>query len=370
MPSKSSSNADKPGEKLLWVRSDVPDSPGEREEIIRASHRAKADLVIIRSEDISRAKDIGVKRIGIVSSKGSTSDDVTVLTPDPSLSGPGPKEVAMVSISGGSDQDMAIELAGTYNALVVDCRDWRVIPLENLVAACQRTGCQLMATVSSAEEAEIALGVLEKGVDGVVLQVGDLEEVEKTAELVRPGRNRIDLVEAEVTEIRSAGSGDRACVDTCSILEPGEGMLIGSQANGLILVHGETITTEYVEARPFRVNAGAIHSYILDIDDKTRYLSDLRSGDASLVVGSDGSTRLVTVGRIKIETRPLVLIGARFGDHSFRAILQDAETIRLVKPGGDALSIKDLKEGDKILAYISGMARHFGMAVEEKLIER
>jgi 3-dehydroquinate synthase II len=276
----------------------------------------------------------------------------------------------MISISGGSDQDRAIELAGVYGTIVVDCQNWQVIPLENLVAACQRTGCQLMATVSSPEEAETALGVLEKGVDGVVLRPRGLDDIRGTVDLIRPGRGMIGLIEAEVVGFQSVGSGDRACVDTCSILDPGEGLLIGSQADGLVLVHGETITTEYVEARPFRVNAGAIHSYVLDVDDKTRYLSDLRSGDPSLIVGADGSTRIVTIGRVKIETRPLLLIEARYGDHSFRAILQDAETIRLVKPDGDAISVKDLKEGDHIMAYVSGQARHFGMAVEEKLIER
>ncbi|MBU7004066.1 MAG: 3-dehydroquinate synthase II [Theionarchaea archaeon] len=370
MPSKSSNDDETVDDKLLWVRSDLAESPDERGDIILAAHRAKADLVIVRAEDLSRAKEIGAIRIGVVSSNGSPSDDITVLIPDPSPSGHEAGQVAMVSIASGSDQEKAIELAGIFATLVVDCQDWTVIPLENLVAACQKTGCQLMATVSSAEDAETALGVLERGVDGVVLQTRDVEQVGKTADIVRPGRNLIDLVEAEVEEIRSVGSGDRACVDTCSILDPGEGMLIGSQANGLILVHGETITTEYVEARPFRVNAGAIHSYILDIDDKTRYLSDLRSGDTSLVVGADGSTRPVTVGRIKIETRPLILIGVRSSDRSFRAILQDAETIRLVKPGGEAISVNDLKKGDKILAYVSGVARHFGMAVEEKLIER
>jgi 3-dehydroquinate synthase II len=370
MPSKSSSEMDESADRLLWIRSDSIKSQEKRDSIISAAIDSKADLIIVSPGDLKRVGELGGSRLGIVSKEMPPPEGVSILNPDPTPDGPGPRDVAMVTISGGHDQERAIELAGSYGTILVDCRDWQVIPLENLVAACQRTGCQLMATVSSASEAETALGALEKGVDGVVLETDDPEELKSTATLLHPNRGIVELIEAEVVEVRPAGSGDRACIDTCSLLDPGEGLLIGSQANGLVLVHAETITTEYVEARPFRVNAGAVHSYVLDPGDKTRYLSDLRSGDTSLVVGPDGSTRLVTIGRVKIETRPLILVEARFGDHSFRMILQDAETIRLVRPGGEAVSVKEIEPGDRILAHVSEKARHFGMAVEEKLIER
>jgi 3-dehydroquinate synthase class II len=32
---------------------------------------------------------------------------------------------------------------------------------------------------------------------------------------------------------------DRVCVDLCSLLQPGEGMLVGSFARALFLVHSE-----------------------------------------------------------------------------------------------------------------------------------
>jgi 3-dehydroquinate synthase II len=37
---------------------------------------------------------------------------------------------------------------------------------------------------------------------------------------------------------------------------------------------------------------------------------------------------------------------------------------------GEALSITSLKPGDKVLAYAEHSGRHFGMKVEESLIER
>ena len=40
-------------------------------------------------------------------------------------------------------------------------------------------------------------------------------------------------------------------------LEIGEGIVGGSSSKSMVLVHGETIDSEFVPTRPFRVNAGA-----------------------------------------------------------------------------------------------------------------
>jgi 3-dehydroquinate synthase II len=50
--------------------------------------------------------------------------------------------------------------------------------------------------------------------------------------------------------------------------------------------------------------------------------------------------------------------------------MQNAETIRLVDPDGRAISITNLKPGDKVLAHIEKTGRHFGIKVDETLIER
>ena len=55
--------------------------------------------------------------------------------------------------------------------------------------------------------------------------------------------------------------GDRACLDTCTQMSPGEGMLVGNTASGFFLIHSESIENPYVAARPFRVNAGAVDAY-------------------------------------------------------------------------------------------------------------
>jgi 3-dehydroquinate synthase II len=179
----------------------------------------------------------------------------------------------------------------------------------------------------------------------------------------------LDLVSATISKIKPLGSGDRVCIDSCSILEIGEGMLVGSQSNGLFLVHSESVESEYVAKRPFRVNAGSVHSYIMAAPNKTQYLSELTSGDEILTVKSTGETRKVVLGRVKIEVRPLVLVEAEYEGKMYGIILQNAETIRLVSEG-KPVSVVDLAEGDSILMFIEKGGRHFGIKVDENIIEK
>lgn len=59
---------------------------------------------------------------------------------------------------------------------------------------------------------------------------------------------------------------------------PGEGLLVGSFARITFLVHSECAVSKYVGSRPFRVNAGPVHSYIVGGGGETRYLSELCTG--------------------------------------------------------------------------------------------
>jgi 3-dehydroquinate synthase II len=150
----------------------------------------------------------------------------------------------------------------------------------------------------------------------------------------------------------------------------GEGMLIGSYSKGLFLVHSESLESEYVASRPFRVNAGPVHAYVMTPDNKTRYLSEIEAGDEVLIVDKEGNSKNVVVGRVKIEKRPLMLVEAEYNGTILRTLLQNAETIRLVKENGTPISVSELKVGDKIMVYLDPHARHFGMAIEESIIEK
>ncbi|MDG6954491.1 MAG: 3-dehydroquinate synthase [Nitrososphaerota archaeon] len=282
--------------------------------------------------------------------------------------GEGENKARWIKVARASDVDRAVAASTSRLAfVVVECANWKIIPLENLIAEFRRRGRKLYAYADSKEQIETAFAVLERGVDGVVIPPSSVAE----ARGVSGRRAKLALEPAEVTRIVDAGVGDRACVDTTSQLEVGEGMLVGSRGGFFFLVHGETIPSEYIATRPFRVNAGAVHSYTLTSDGKTRYLSELEPPDRVTIVSSGGASREASVGRVKIERRPLVLVDAKSGTGSGAVILQKAETIRLVRPSGDAVSVTELKAGDVVLVHTeAARARHFGVEVDEHIDEK
>ena len=211
--------------------------------------------------------------------------------------------------------------------------------------------------------------VLELGVDGVILETDDVKQVENSYDLL--DNPTFDLQYAEIMELKDVGMGERVCVDTVSMMTMGEGMLIGSKSNFLFLIHNESIGSSYTSPRPFRVNAGAVHCYTAMSDGTTKYLSELEAGVEILVVNKDGTSRKSTVGRSKIESRPMKLVKAQIDVYKGSVILQNAETIRLITSDNKLVSVTDLKVGDKVLACtktISG--RHFGMPVDEFILEK
>ncbi|MEM2043105.1 MAG: 3-dehydroquinate synthase II, partial [Nitrososphaerota archaeon] len=211
--------------------------------------------------------------------------------------------------------------------------------------------------------------VLERGVDGIVVPRDLLSELHYVRELVETPR-RLELRAARVKDVVGLGPGERACVDTNSLLRPGEGMLVGNMARMLFLVHNESIGSRMTPPRPFRVNAGSVQCYVLGPSERTYYLSELRSGSRVLMVSVDGSTRIVSVGRVKVERRPLVNVIAEVNGVTGSVALQKAETIRLVSPKGEVLDVTSLSQGDEVLVRVSEKAaRHMGIAVEEFIDE-
>ena len=275
-------------------------------------------------------------------------------------------DVEFIDITSKADEDAAAAVPGA-KILVLKMLDWTIIPIENLLA---RRGANLMVQVENSHQAKLMAEILEKGVDGVVLNTADINEIKKTADIIRGITEKIPLVTATITAVKQLGMGDRACLDTCTQMTLGEGMLVGNTASGFFLVHSESIDNPYVASRPFRVNAGAVHAYTLVAGGKTKYLADLKAGDEVLIVDYTGSSQVAYLGRNKIEKRPMMLVEAQADNIGISLVMQNAETIRLVDPQGKAVSVTTLKHGDKVLAHVEKVGRHFGMKVEETLIER
>ena len=277
--------------------------------------------------------------------------------------------VPEIVLRGPEDYERIIAAARMgAKSIIVRAGDLRIIALENLIADLAPLGTRIIAAASPLE-IETLSGVLEKGVDGIIVSVNSPDEVDLVVDQVL-APSRLELGEAEVVEVRDVGLGERACIDTTSILSAGEGMLVGSTSSLLALIHNESPGSALTAPRPFRVNAGAIHSYTLAPDGSTKYLSELRAGDRVLIVSKRGA-RVVSIGRVKIERRPLRLIRIGMGDIEGSVIIQNAETIMLLAPDEALIPATEIKPGDRILAHTPKVkARHFGRAVDEFIIER
>lgn len=358
------------------------------------------------------------------------------------------------AVSSPEDVQDVARLAGVEPLVVVDCQSanrnkdddaWRIIPAENLVAAYgSKPESSLFFFADSFLDARAVLEALHVGVDGVVLRTEDPGEARALARYVSENAfgarvtnektipsveervsetssssddqkgdrrrtdidRRIDFARAAVTRVEIVGLGDRVCVDCTSAFSPGEGLLVGSFARGLFLAHSECVSSfGYVNTRPFRVNAGPLCSYVLLPGGKTGYLSELKAGDEVLCVKSDGSWSTKTVGRVKIETRQMVLVeatlvdgecdlddeeedggdddsGSDDGDDflcvdtpdgtmratTYSVLLQNAETVRLVCDAatGDSVSVSAMRVGDGVLVHRMAGGRHTGIEIAEE----
>ncbi len=213
--------------------------------------------------------------------------------------------------------------------VVIEVKDWKIIPLENIIAKLHKIHTKIFTIARNPKEARKMFSILDIGVDGVIFNTGSINEVREA--LVYLGSKSFELRSAKIIDIQEVGDGERVCIDTASMLNRGEGMLIGNRANFLFLVHNESVGSSFTSPRPFRVNAGAVHCYTLSPDGTTKYLSELETGVEVLVFNSKGKARRVTIGRCKIEKRPMLMIKAKVGEEVGGIIAQDAETIRFVK---------------------------------------
>ncbi|WP_323173163.1 3-dehydroquinate synthase II [Natrialba sp. PRR66] len=400
----------------VWIKAD--DTVGDwndRRARITAALEAGADWVLVDEDDVERVRELGDINVAAFRTDGDVTlvddaetDDTdadgdaelaasSVADPDAIIVGKngegdatidlpndfsGSADLSTLRRNGDLDRGAYVRILDTeYEAFaetaaeegeytIVIGEDWTIIPLENLIA---RIGDEtdLVAGVTSAEEAKTAFETLELGSDAVLLDSDDPDEIRRTVEVRDEAeRESLDLEFAEVLDVEQIGSADRVCVDTGSLLEHDEGMLVGSMSRGLVFVHAETADSPYVASRPFRVNAGAVHAYVRTPDGGTKYLSELQSGDEVQIVDTDGNTREAIVGRVKIEQRPMfrVALETDEGDR-IETLLQNAETIKVATATGRT-AVTELEAGDELLLYYEDTARHFGEAVEESIIEK
>lgn len=308
-----------------------------------------ADAVMVLPGEVAK-----VKELGLIQTVSSSKESDLILG----------KDVLEITIKNKNDENEIASL--TREIAIVTSQDWTIIPLENLIAQEK----QIIFPVSTLEEAKVALTVLEKGVWGILIQSNDLQTVIDILKYAKNIGNSLNLLELSIKSVSKVAMGDRVCIDTITDMKTGEGMLIGNYSNGFFLVHAETVENPYVSPRPFRVNAGAVHAYVMMPGGKTKYLDELKTGDDILIVNQKGDSYISSVGRIKLEKRPMLNIIAEVDGKEISIVLQNAETIRLTKPSGEPVSVIQLKKGDKVMGYIEEGGRHFGYKIKETIQEK
>lgn len=153
---------------------------------------------------------------------------------------------------------------------------------------------------------------------------------------------------------------------------------------------------------------GPVCSYVALPGGKTAYLSEIGAGSEVLVVDAlTGVSTVATVGRAKVEIRPMMLLEAEVqvdsdnpnnstvnsNPNSVTIFLQNAETVRLMVPASGAppgapkagvpvahqlgevtsKSISELQVGDRVMVGVmeeEGVARHTGLPVNEYIMEK
>jgi 3-amino-4-hydroxybenzoic acid synthase len=369
--------------KSAWI--DLRGCVGElANAVIEESTHIGVAAVVVDDPDLAAKVPPTVQKAAVVTGETPTPlidrlvDVVDVLIAEHSIAEkfenlrPGLRTGVLVRVTGEETLNLACEIANRAEVTLVEfLQDPSKIPLEILLAAADRASGSIVTAVTDIEDAMVTIGVLERGSDAVLLtprRVGDATELVR---LCQGEAESLQMEELEILELTHLGLGDRVCVDTCSHLKPNEGILVGSYSTGLMLVSSETHPLPYMPTRPFRVNAAALSSYTLTPGNRTKYLSELHCGSEILAVSTDGSVRRVVVGRIKMETRPMLRIEARTASGQLVDMVgQDDWHVRALGPGGSVHNFTELRKGDVILGHTMTDQRHVGYAIREFLHEQ
>ena len=390
---------------------DARDENLEPPTILHDESRSSPDRMILTTgnNDSRKHHDVDAEIFEVDGNKLKNANDKSVAGTIVRLKDSSGQEQALSVL--GSVEWVLVEVDGSYEE-----SSWQMIPAENLIAAAQSTGTKLAFAVSKSADVAGLSKALELGVDALCISTKNGAEdpnLWKTAFEAREQRNleaekesealssdtKKSKMEPEIVigscwrrDTRGTVLADRICVDLVQKLRPEEGCWVGSSAKIMALVLSEAASSQFVPTRPFRVNAGPVHSYILLGDGiTTKYLCELQPSDQVMVYNTKlNSSKPVAIGRLKEEIRPCILveletrpdddnIGESLGPTG-QVFLQQAETVRLGQTSGKFVRITDLEaqgggntesvQRESILLRIMKTGTHVGKVYTGKVEER
>ena len=296
----------------------------------------------------------------------------------------------VIDASTAQGQDEGLAAVGSVEWILAESSDenWKMIPAENLIAAAKSGGTKIAFCVHREEDIIGLSRALELGVDALCVKADastqffdkavaakeERAETEASSPQDKPQEPQI-LTGSCYRLPKKTVLGDRVCVDLVQSLKAEEGCWIGSSAKLTAFVLSEAAISSLVPSRPFRVNAGPVHSYIVMGDCKTtKYLCELEAGDEVSVYNSiTGKSKAVAVGRLKVEVRPCLIVGLETPDGAVSQLfLQQAETVRLGNTEGAFIRVTDLTSEQKatLLLRSTSAGTHIGQAYTGKVIEK
>ncbi|SDM45912.1 3-dehydroquinate synthase II [Sediminibacillus halophilus] len=172
----------------------------------------------------------------------------------------------------------------------------------------------------------------------------------------------------EVIETKQVGEGMRVCIDFVDSLQEEEGLYIGNTGHGYLKVLSENRQSDGYPPRPFRINCGGFHQYLYQ-EKESQYLQEIKPGE-SLTVSSPQGDRSISVGRVKIERRPFIRVSCQGDEGIVSATLQSSTSVYVQEAEKGAVSVLDLKKGDRIAGRMDKPGRHLGKKIDEFIEER
>ena len=154
--------------KTVWVRSDHLPSYEERKRVVSTALESGYSTIMIKAED----KEL--KRLGRFEAIEVNGSDLFL---EEEQIG------AIVTIDRPEDLAKASAFKGKVANVLIAANDWKIIPLENLIAEFQRSKTRILAGAATPEEAKVFSKTLEVGVDGIVIEPKDASVIKEFADL-------------------------------------------------------------------------------------------------------------------------------------------------------------------------------------------